>query len=303
MELQISDEVRRSILIAAPIERVFQALTTPEEFGTWFAKGVEGDFQVGSQPIIDEGDYGKYRLAIIANDPPHYFAFRWVSSPEWTPQGFTDDPLTYANTLVEFFLRAEAEGTRVEVVESGFAQLPARYAERNFLNNTEGWRYQMASLAEHVTGVPDAIECEVTIHAEPEEVWRAISDPVRFGQWCGCQIEGEFRPGSQPVLDFGEHGRFRVLILTTDAPSYFAMLGPSGPVSTPGGSEADPTTVPHTLTEIWIKWSEVGTNVRVRESGFAGLPAELAKRQRDENAIGWERQMQRIKTYVEIGSS
>jgi len=301
VQLRIPNEIRRSILIAAPVERVFQALTTPAEFGTWFAKDVEGDFEVGSQPIIDEGEYGRFRLAITAKEPPRYFAFRWVSSPELVPSGFTDDPLTYDNTLVEFFLSAEAGGTRVEVVESGFANLPERYAERNFLDNTDGWRYQMASLAEHVTGVPDAIERKTIIKAKPEEVWQAISDPARFGQWFGCQIEGEFKPGSQPVLDCGEHGRFRVLIISSDAPNYFAMLGPSGPATAQGGCEEDPTTVPHTLTEFWIKATEDGTKVKVRESGFSGLPAEHAKRQHDENVGGWDYQMPRIKNYVETG--
>jgi len=147
----VPDRIERSVVIAAPIERVFKAISDPAEFGTWFCNGVEGDFAVGSQPVIDEGKYGKFRLAIIASEPPTYFALRWVSGTAFVPEGFTDNPLEHPNTLVEFRLAEVEGGTEVCVLETGFASLPESYAAQNFEDNTDGWEDQLNELAKYVS--------------------------------------------------------------------------------------------------------------------------------------------------------
>lgn len=150
------DVIRREIVIQADIERVFNAVTDPSQFGVWFSEGVEGDFNKGSQPVIDEGKYGKFRLAIIANESPCYFAFRWVSGSQWVPQGFTDDPLTHSNTLVEFFFETLDGSTLVRVQETGFESLPEEYRRSNYEDNCGGWDYQLARLVKFVqTGSPE----------------------------------------------------------------------------------------------------------------------------------------------------
>ncbi len=150
------DIIRREIIIQAEIKKVFDAVTDPAHFGVWFSEGVEGDFNQGSQPVIDEGKYGKFRLSILANESPSYFAFRWVSGSQWVPQGFTDDPLTYPNTLVEFFFEAQGASTLVRVQESGFESLPEQYKKSNYEDNSGGWDYQLARLVKFVqTGSPE----------------------------------------------------------------------------------------------------------------------------------------------------
>lgn len=150
------DVILREITIQAGIEKVFSAVTDPAQFAVWFSNGVEGDFNQGSQPVIDEGKYGKFRLAIIANQSPSYFAFRWVSGSQWVPQGFTQDPLSHPNTLVEFFFEDQGESTLVRVKESGFASLPEEYRKANFEDNCGGWDYQLARLIKFVqTGSPE----------------------------------------------------------------------------------------------------------------------------------------------------
>lgn len=147
----VPDRIERSVVIAAPIERVFKAISDPAEFGTWFSNGVEGDFEVGSQPVIDEGKYGRFRLAIVAKEPPTYFAYRWFSGTAFVPDGFTSNPLEHPNTLVEFRLSATDQGTEVCVTETGFATLPESYAAQNFEDNTGGWEYQLNELAKYVS--------------------------------------------------------------------------------------------------------------------------------------------------------
>lgn len=144
------DKIERIVVLKAPIERVYRAITDPKEWGTWFAHGVEGDFEPGSQPVMDEGEYGRFRIAIIDVQPHHYFAFRWVSGSEFVPQGFVGNPLEHPNTLVEFFLNEIDGCTELRLVESGFAGLPDKYAEKNFNENCDGWEYQLNSLTEHL---------------------------------------------------------------------------------------------------------------------------------------------------------
>lgn len=148
----VPNQIERAVVIAAPIERVFKAIADPAEFGSWFADGVEGDFEVGSQPVIDEGKYGKFRLAIVAKEPPTYFAYRWVSGTAFVPEGFTNNPLEHPNTLVEFRLSEVEGGTEVRVFETGFANLPESYAAQNHEDNTGGWEYQLNELAKYVIG-------------------------------------------------------------------------------------------------------------------------------------------------------
>jgi len=43
----MTDRIEKSIAIAAPVERVWRALTDHEEFGAWFRVQLEGPFVPG----------------------------------------------------------------------------------------------------------------------------------------------------------------------------------------------------------------------------------------------------------------
>jgi uncharacterized protein YndB with AHSA1/START domain len=146
-----TDVIEKSIVIESPLERVFRAISEPTEFGSWFSEGVEGGFEVGDQPVIDEGKYGKFRLAIVGRTFPTYFAYRWVSGSAFIPQGFVGNPLEAPNTLVEFFLSEVPEGTKVTVRETGFASLPVEYRDQVVIDNTAGWEHQMGALARYIS--------------------------------------------------------------------------------------------------------------------------------------------------------
>jgi uncharacterized protein YndB with AHSA1/START domain len=140
------DRIERTVLLRAPVERVYAAITEPDQHVKWFSDRVEGDFRPGSQPVMDHGQYGKFRVAIVAAEPPRYFAWRWVSGSAFVPDGFEGNPLEHPNTLVEFFLEPVPEGTRLRLVESGFASLPDSYKEQNFKDNSGGWDFMLERL-------------------------------------------------------------------------------------------------------------------------------------------------------------
>jgi uncharacterized protein YndB with AHSA1/START domain len=146
----IEDRIVREITFRAPKERVYAAISEPEQLARWFPEGVEGTLEAGARPILDFGKYGRVKIYIVAAEPHHYFAYRWVSGSQYIPDGFLGDCLAQPNTLVEFFLEDAPEGCRLRLVESGFASLPPAIAAANLKDNQGGWDYELARLVEYV---------------------------------------------------------------------------------------------------------------------------------------------------------
>jgi hypothetical protein len=51
---------------------------------------------------------------------------------------------------VEFTLEPDGAGTRLTVVESGFAQLPEEAHSKAFNGNTEGWASELGELVSYL---------------------------------------------------------------------------------------------------------------------------------------------------------
>ena len=45
--------------------------------------------------------------------------------------------------------------------------------------------------------MPDRIEKQTVLRAPRERVWQAISQPARFGEWFGAELDGEFTAGQR----------------------------------------------------------------------------------------------------------
>ena len=75
-------------------------------------------------------------------EEPTVFGFTWgiYGLPD-------DDP---RHTYVEFTLVPIGNGTRLTVVETGFAQLPEDSYRTAFKANTEGWVSELAELIEYL---------------------------------------------------------------------------------------------------------------------------------------------------------
>ena len=147
-----SDQIQRETMIAAPVERVWTLLTEAEHIGTWFGDaGAEIDLRPGGALVLRWAEHGTVHGEVVAVEPPRRFAYRWAAS---TAQG--DAELVAGNsTLVEFTLAPESDGTRLRVVESGFATLDVPEAERvsKVEGNTEGWAQELGHLRDHAERV------------------------------------------------------------------------------------------------------------------------------------------------------
>lgn len=140
----MQDVIERTITVKANKEKVYRALTDPSQIITWFPSSIEGTLEVGQQPIFVFGDEGhKARVHIEAATPSNYFAYRWIPGGN---SALVEDVLAVPNTLVEFFIEEQEEGTKVTVKESGFASLPSDVAEASFNDNSGGWGFMMGRL-------------------------------------------------------------------------------------------------------------------------------------------------------------
>src|SRR3954470_5982780 len=146
-----NDRIERDIVIAAPVERVWKLITSPEHVGRWFADaGAEIDLRPGGALSLSWREHGTFHGRVEAVEPPRRFAYRWLSTINSQAE-----PAPGNSTLTEFTLAPEGDATRVVVVESGFAALDAEPAERAaaLASHTTGWEKELAGLDAYASGV------------------------------------------------------------------------------------------------------------------------------------------------------
>jgi uncharacterized protein YndB with AHSA1/START domain len=134
--MEIPDEVRREVVVEAPIERVWRAITEPDQLVRWFPdKIAEVDLRPGGAMRIEwrDGEFDDGTVQVV--EAPARFLFRWHGA------GF-DSP----ETSVEFTLEAVEGGTRVVVVESGFSRVREDKRESAWHDNDGGWAKELGEL-------------------------------------------------------------------------------------------------------------------------------------------------------------
>lgn len=144
------DRIEKEIVMRAPRARVWQALTEPVEFGTWFGARMETPFVVGRVArgrITSPGYEGlEIEMHVESMDAPERFAFRWHPHAVEPGVDYSGEPMT----LVEFTLEEAGGGTRLVVVESGFSKLPPQRRDLAFRMNSDGWAQELRNVAAYV---------------------------------------------------------------------------------------------------------------------------------------------------------
>lgn len=132
--MAVTDHIEREIVVAAPPERLWEILTRPEHIARWFMMESQVDLRPGGAMVLTSEEFGKFQGVVERVDPPRVFSYRWARHP--------DTPVAEGTaTLVEFTLTPEGDGTRVRVVETGFASTDAVRVdqERHAEANSQGW--------------------------------------------------------------------------------------------------------------------------------------------------------------------
>jgi uncharacterized protein YndB with AHSA1/START domain len=141
--VEVPDSIERELILPVPPARVWTALTQPDQLSAWFGTQASIDLRPGGEVVFTwdgaTGPRSTNRGVIETVEPLHRLAFRWQSSRD-----------TVQMTRVEFTLEPHPEGTRLRLVESGFASLPPELRRRGHESNTHGWQRELGDLAQYL---------------------------------------------------------------------------------------------------------------------------------------------------------
>ncbi|PYQ30477.1 MAG: vanillate O-demethylase oxidoreductase VanB [Acidobacteria bacterium] len=146
------DRIEKRILLRAPRERVWRAISDKTEYGEWFkVKFPPGKFTPGEHVTghILEPGYEHLTLEIWIVDviPETTLSFRWHPYGIDPNYDYSSEP----TTLVTFTLEDADGGTRLTIVETGFDQIPLHRRDEAFRMNTGGWEEQSKRIERYVT--------------------------------------------------------------------------------------------------------------------------------------------------------
>lgn len=141
------DEIRREVVLTAPIDRVWRAVTSQDEVSKWFGDIAEIDLEPGGTARFGWTEFGDvFEAVVVEVDEPTRFSFSWASQAN----------VPYDESMaqhVEITLTPEGENTRLTLVESGFAQLPDDLYQESIDANSGGWDAELGDLVAYVGGL------------------------------------------------------------------------------------------------------------------------------------------------------
>ena len=148
-----TDSIERTVVIDAPRERVWRALSNAEEFGAWFGANLKGQTFAPGKRARGNLTFAGYEhvffdVMVERMEPQDLLSYRW--------HPYNRDPAVdyekEAPTLVTFTLKdAPGKGTVLTVLETGFDNIPPGRRLEAFRMNSAGWKSQMDKLVRHVT--------------------------------------------------------------------------------------------------------------------------------------------------------
>ena len=159
------DRIEKTILLRAPLKRVWRALSDSTEFGNWFGMRFNAPFAPGATmtavivPTTVNQEVAKmqkpyegisYEIKIEQMQPERLFSFRWHP-------GAVEPGIDYASeptTLVVFTLEKAPDGVQLTVTESGFDQIPLARRAKAFSANEGGWTLVIKLIEEYLAKNP-----------------------------------------------------------------------------------------------------------------------------------------------------
>jgi uncharacterized protein YndB with AHSA1/START domain len=140
--MSFPDRIERTMEVAHPPGKVWAALTTAEGLASWFGHEATIDLRPGGSAQLKWVDGDTVDLRVERVDEPTAFAYSWqvYGLPEGDPR----------RTYVEFTLEAVGAGTRLRVVETGFAELPDDAYRKVYDDHSEGWTTELGELIDYL---------------------------------------------------------------------------------------------------------------------------------------------------------
>ena len=289
--------VERSIWIDAPRQRVWEAITEPEQMAHWFLPALSG------MPLKRD-DSGN--IAISFGPMESNFVLLELADP---PRKAVAVGLPDRQIKTTYMLEEQDGGTRITVIMSGFESLPEDAREDRLAQSGSAWEQTLANLKAFVGDQPlpfpyaavaplfgywrtaprtISVERSIWIDAPRERVWEAITVPEQIAQW--------FSPGTQwrgDGLKVG--GKFGVYDPETDSDMYvqtIEALDPPRQLVTK--NDPEPPEKPHT-TKWTLLEEDGGTRLTITYTG----PEDSHQQNMEQNAFGFGMMLENTKAYVE----
>jgi uncharacterized protein YndB with AHSA1/START domain len=290
--------LERSIHISAPRERVFAAISEPEQLAQWLlppALGAEMTrSENGTLSVVMFGNATAV-AQVEAADPPRTLTSRTL------PDGI----LTTTYPLAE-----EAGGTRVTVRLSGFEGLPETAAQERLAPSGADWENALRNLKAFVEGAelphpegflsgmfgyrrqtPDKVLVEriIWINAPRERVWHAVTDPQQITAWFSPGTEWQrsaLEPGGRQYVYDKESATelYTQIIEVVDPPRLYVTRSTPEPAS----------------TSTWhLEEEKGGTRLTFTYSGFEGQPVEGRHMAIEQNTFGFGMMLENLRALVE----
>ena len=155
------DRIEKTILLHAPLERVWRAVSDATQFGTWFGVAFDGPFTAGAEltgritPTKVDPDVAKlqkpyedkpFAFSVDSIEPMHRIAFRWHPYAVEPGIDYSAEP----TTLIIFELKEVEGGTRLTITESGFDRIPLERRAKAFEANDGGWSKQLQLIEKYL---------------------------------------------------------------------------------------------------------------------------------------------------------
>jgi len=275
------------VIIGAPAEAVYAALTSPDALQRWLAEQAAVALEAGVFEFwgryTPDGERGRQRL--LAFEPGRGLRFAWSLGGAETVVAITLEP-------TDGGAGGEAGGTVLTLTHSG---VPPRssgdaYWVRDLL------MMALANLAGYCEGRGTAPMCDfsarpagearatVEIEAAPGQVFASLIEPAQLDRWIATGAEVEPRVGGR--YSFGwDHGPVKILELDPDR-----VLAYSWRHSWDDGDGPDATVV---------RWELAGaqgrTYLTIAHSGFGD------DRRPDGYQLGWQEFLASLKRMHEVG--
>ena len=160
-----TDRIEKTIVLKAPIARVWRAISDPTEFGRWFGVVFDGPFVPGQgvtgriTPTIADPEVAKmqkpyegmpFEFLVESLEPPRRAVFGWHPFAIEKGVDYSGEPMT----RIVFALEEVPGGTRLTITESGFDAIPIARRAKAFAANEGGWEHQIRLVEKYLAMNP-----------------------------------------------------------------------------------------------------------------------------------------------------
>jgi uncharacterized protein YndB with AHSA1/START domain len=144
----MSATIEQEILVNAPLDAVWRAVTEPEHISRWFSDETDLDAKPGYEGVLTFRDRATKQamslpVTVESVAPRHTCTYRWLHPTDATAEEGNSLPVT-------FTLTANGDGTRLHVAETGLAAMgwSAEQQDAYADEHSQGWIVHLGRLRE-----------------------------------------------------------------------------------------------------------------------------------------------------------